>query len=118
MYQSFKVNNFRCFHELTVADLERVNLIAGLNNVGKTALLEALFLHCGTYNPELTLRLNMFRGIESVKVEFGRWVETPWDLLFGEFDTSKRVELVGESKTTESKTTGRRVLRLKVVRQP
>ncbi len=113
MYQSFKVSNFRCFRELTIADLERVNLIAGVNNVGKTALLEALFLHCGAYNPDLTLRLNAFRGIDVMKVEFLPWAESPWDSLFSEFDTSQRVELVGENKAT-----GRRLLRLKVIRQP
>ena len=113
MYQSFEMRNFRCFRELTLADLERVNLIAGVNNVGKTALLEALFLHCGAYNPALTLRVNAFRGVESLKIELGRWAETPWDSLFSGFDTSKKVELIGENDTT-----GRRILRLKVVRQP
>jgi len=113
MYQSFKINNFKCFRETTLNSLERVNLIAGMNNVGKTALLEALFLHCGAYNPELTLRLNAFRGIELVKFEFGQWVETPWDSVFSEFDTSKIVELVGENEQT-----GHRILRLRVIRQP
>lgn len=113
MYQSFKAINFRCFHELTITDLERVNLIAGANNVGKTALLEALFVHCGAYNPELTLRLSAFRGIETVKLELGRWSGTPWDSLFSGFDITKRVELVGENEVT-----GHRILRLKVVRYP
>jgi len=113
MYRLFEIKNFRCFHELTINGLERVNLIAGLNNVGKTALLEALFLHCGAYNPELALRLNAFRGIEGVKVEFTRWAETPWDSLFTDFDTSKNVELISENEET-----GRRLLQLKVVREP
>jgi len=113
MYESFEVRNFRCFGELALADLERVNLIAGVNNVGKTALLEALFLHCSAYNPALTMRLNAFRGIESIRIELGRWAETPWDSLFSGFDTSRKVELIGENDTT-----GRRILRLKVVRQP
>jgi len=113
MYQFFEVRNFRCFRELTLTQLERVNLIAGMNNVGKTALLEALFLHCGAYNPELTLRLYAFRGIEQAKLEFGRWVETPWDSLFSQFDTSKTVELAGEDERT-----GHRILRLRVIRQP
>lgn len=112
MYQSFKVSNFRCFGELILTDLERVNLIAGVNNVGKTALLEALFLHCGAYNPALALRINAFRGIEQVKLELGRWVEPPWDSLFNQFDTSKKVELVSENGET-----GRRVVRLEVVRR-
>jgi len=49
MYQSFHVKNFRCFDDLQLNDLARVNLIAGKNNTGKTSLLEALFLHAGAY---------------------------------------------------------------------
>lgn len=113
MYQSFWVRNFRCFEDLSLSDLARVNLIAGENNLGKTSLLEALFLHCGAYNPALTMRLNSFRGIELVKIEFGRWVETPWDSLFGRFDTSNTAEFVGENDTT-----GRRVVQLRVARKP
>ena len=44
MYKSFRVKNFRCFKDLQINDLGRVNLIAGKNNTGKTALMEALFL--------------------------------------------------------------------------
>jgi predicted ATPase len=113
MYRSFAVKNFRCFHNLVISDLERVNLIAGRNNVGKTALLEALFIHCGTYNPELALRINAFRGIESVKIEFGGWGETPWDALFKDFDISQKVELGGDDELT-----GHRTLSLKLIRDP
>lgn len=113
MYKSFEIRNFRCFRELTVARLERVNLIAGVNNVGKTALLEAMFLHSGAYNPALVLKVNAFRGIEAVKLELARWAEPPWDSLFHQFDASKSIELVGENAET-----GRRSLRLRVVREP
>ncbi len=113
MYKSFRMKNFRCFDDLILTDLKRVNLIAGKNNVGKTALLEALWLHCGAYNPELALRLNVLRGLETMKVEFGRRAVTPWDSLFGSFDTSKPVELVGENGDM-----GNRELRLRLVEQP
>ena len=111
MYQSFEARNFRCFRKLALTDLERVNLIAGMNNVGKTALLEALFLHCGAYNPNLTLSLSALRGIELVKVEFSTRAEAPWDALFPNFDTSKTVELLGKNTTT-----GQRTLRLRAIR--
>jgi hypothetical protein len=45
MIESFRIQNFRCFADLTVGPLGRVNLIAGKNNAGKTALLEALFVY-------------------------------------------------------------------------
>lgn len=113
MYKLFEVRNFRCFRDLTIDNLERVNLIAGINNVGKTALLEALFLHCGAFNPGLTFKLNAFRGIGSIKIELGQWAETPWDSLFRDFDTSKSIDLIGEDAVT-----GHRALRLEIVDQP
>ncbi|MCH8290972.1 AAA family ATPase [Candidatus Poribacteria bacterium] len=69
MYRSFRIKNFRCFKVLSIDNLERVNLIAGANNVGKTALLEAIFLHSGATRIGLTLRLNSFRGYEQLKVD-------------------------------------------------
>lgn len=38
---SLTVRGFRCFADLTVAPLARVNVIVGRNNAGKTCLLEA-----------------------------------------------------------------------------
>lgn len=114
MYLSFKAINFRCFHELVMENLAPVNLIAGLNNAGKTALLEALFLHSGAYNPELVMRINTFRGMEPLfKFEPGRIAETPWDSLFTGFDPTKEIELTGKNKTGSCRT-----LRLRVLREP
>ena len=41
MYTSFETKNFRVFEDLTINELGRVNLIAGMNNIGKTALLRS-----------------------------------------------------------------------------
>jgi len=113
MYKEFTIRNFRCFSELTIKNLERVNLIAGMNNVGKTALLEALFLHCGAYNPELALRINGFRGLEAFKIDLAPWAEAPWDSLFINFDNSKVVELIGTDEEG-----GQRQLHLRVISEP
>ncbi len=64
MYTSFTIKNFRCFENLTIEPLARVNLIAGKNNMGKTALLEALWLHSGPNIPDLGVRLASFRGVQ------------------------------------------------------
>ena len=61
-YSNFEVQNFRCIRNLTVDPMERVNLIAGENNAGKTALLEALFLHSGAFNPQLVMSVAGLRG--------------------------------------------------------
>lgn len=44
MLQSLSIQNFRQFRDLQIEPLRRINLIAGRNNSGKTALLEALYL--------------------------------------------------------------------------
>jgi AAA15 family ATPase/GTPase len=44
MIEDIEINNFRCFDQLKVSGCKRINLISGKNNVGKTALLEAIFL--------------------------------------------------------------------------
>src|SRR3954466_4783480 len=41
MLKSLEIQGFRCFRELRVEPLTRVNLFVGLNNAGKTSLLEA-----------------------------------------------------------------------------
>jgi AAA15 family ATPase/GTPase len=78
MYKTLKIENFRCFEDFTLEHLERVNLIAGRNNVGKTALLEAIFMLAGPHNPDISLRINMFRGIE----KFAGEPEEAWGWLF------------------------------------
>jgi hypothetical protein len=45
MLPSLYIQGFRCFRELTIERLGRVNLVVGKNNVGKTTLLDALRLH-------------------------------------------------------------------------
>lgn len=113
MYTSFQVKNFRCFDDLKLDNLSRVNLIAGKNNVGKTALLEALFIYSGTYNPILAFRVNAFRGLENMRLEFNPWAEGPWDNLFAEFDLAKVIHFEGLDPTQ-----GKRVVRLTTVRDP
>ena len=61
MFTRFHVRGFRNLEDLELNDLARVNVIAGANGAGKTALLEALFLHCAQ-NPSLVLKIRSFRG--------------------------------------------------------
>ncbi|MGR8933106.1 MAG: AAA family ATPase [Gammaproteobacteria bacterium] len=42
--ENLQIRNFKCFKQLDVANIGRVNLIGGKNNVGKTAFLEAVEL--------------------------------------------------------------------------
>lgn len=42
MLDSLHIKNFRCFEDLTIPSLGRVNLIVGKNNSGKSTLLDAI----------------------------------------------------------------------------
>jgi len=42
--EDIKIENFKCFENLEINDFKRVNVFGGKNNVGKTALLEAIEL--------------------------------------------------------------------------
>src|SRR5438876_11683118 len=42
---SLEIHNFRAFDHLQIEALGRVNLITGQNNVGKTSVLEAVYLY-------------------------------------------------------------------------
>jgi len=66
MLRSFTLKNFRCFQNLTIEPLERVNLIAGKNNVGKTSLLEAIFIYVNPKTPEPSLKVNRIRSIAEI----------------------------------------------------
>jgi len=87
MYKSFRAENYRCFEDLNVEPLERVNLVAGKNNVGKTALLEAVWLHHEYHNPSLAYVTNLFRGLARFKPR-----EFLWE-LFRNFDPRTKIRL-------------------------
>lgn len=65
MIKKFSIRNFKCFEEIVTKPWERVNLIAGKNNIGKTALLEAIWMHEGAHNANLVFVVEQFRGIAS-----------------------------------------------------
>ncbi len=42
--ENIKFKNFKCFKELDIKNLKRINLISGKNNIGKTSFMEGLEL--------------------------------------------------------------------------
>ncbi len=90
MLTKVQIKNFRCFRNLEVTPLRRVNLILGKNNAGKTALLEALALLLAQPNPGAKANLpNDFRaGVGSAD-----WQEQFWSWLFHQKDGRLSIEL-------------------------
>lgn len=98
LLQSIHIENFRCLHQLQINPLARVNLIAGKNSVGKTALLEAIFLLIGAENLELILKISHFRGIRELKGELVPILELLWAPLFYNLDVSKKISIVAQTE--------------------
>jgi len=91
MYERFEIKGFRCFEDLRLPDLARINLFAGVNNIGKTALLEAIFIDSGWHNPAIPFSPDAFRGIQVQGFSFGKTAKTPWDSLFKDFKSSGNI---------------------------
>lgn len=106
---SLEIRNFRCFRDLRIERLGRVNLIVGKNGVGKTALLEALVLYAETGDPEqvqellrarnedrtFAPRTRMDRREQSLPVKnlfYGRReiTEQPVPIRIGQIDTPNK----------------------------
>lgn len=61
---TIKIENFRGIDSLEISDCSRINVLIGKNNVGKSSILESIFLTTGMSNSQLPLKINMFRDID------------------------------------------------------
>ncbi len=62
MLRDITIQNYRCFKDFHIDGLARVNLIVGMNNSGKTSLLEAIYLLVNKINPQSLVYLLHKRG--------------------------------------------------------
>ncbi len=101
MIKSVEIKNFRCFKELKVSDFERINLISGRNNIGKTALLEALFLNSAP-RPDTVSSL---RQVRRERTSFSRELpERTWNNFFFQQDKHSIISIKATLKNGDSKT--------------
>ena len=96
MFQNLEIRNFRLFDHLKVERLGQINLVGGGNNSGKTTLLEALFLLCGTANPQLVLSINALRGFNNLVTPTTAIRETLLKPLFYQFASNQTIEINGQ----------------------
>jgi AAA15 family ATPase/GTPase len=60
MFKDIKIQNFRCFENTEIQGFERINLIGGKNNAGKSALLETLLI-LALPRPQSLIALFLFK---------------------------------------------------------
>jgi AAA15 family ATPase/GTPase len=65
-FSKLLVSNYKCLQNLNLSKLSRINLVTGINNSGKTTLLEAIYLLC---------RQNDFFGLLEVIRRRGKMAE-------------------------------------------
>ena len=63
---SFEAVHYRGIDGLSLPRLSHANLVTGVNGIGKTALLEAIWLFTGRYNPMLLWNANVQRSANPV----------------------------------------------------
>lgn len=99
MIKKFSIKNFKCFEGINIKPMERVNLITGKNNIGKTTLLEAIWLHEGAHNASLAFAVEQFRGITSFDNKdflsdlFTKFISNREILLEAEYQDGKTLAL-------------------------
>lgn len=101
MIKSIEFENFKGFDSLKLEDLTRCNLISGMNNVGKSSVLEGIFLYLDHVAAESFLKISNFRGIVvnplSTKI---------WDVVFKNTDPTIPLSIkVVDEEGVESKLT-------------
>jgi len=80
--------NFKVLHRLENVNLNKITLIGGKNNAGKSTLLEALFVYMDAKNPYVFNNLLIWRGFDKIKVE----PSLLWSPFFSDLDTSKKID--------------------------
>jgi AAA15 family ATPase/GTPase len=78
MINELVLKNFRCFKDFTLEAFCPVTLIAGANNVGKSSILESIFLFLDRYSSNVFFKLNVIRGLQNVLVS----PRMMWESLF------------------------------------
>jgi AAA domain, putative AbiEii toxin, Type IV TA system len=73
---SLEIQRFRCFRELRIERLGRVNLIVGKNNVGKSTVLEALRLFASPSSLDVLFEILASRD-ELSRAEIDSWKSKP-----------------------------------------
>ncbi|CAK8718923.1 ATPase AAA-type core domain-containing protein [Candidatus Electrothrix laxa] len=104
---SIHISQFRRFKETSLDNLSRVNLFAGINNAGKTTLLECIKLLCDLNNPKSFIELIRRRAkIPSEEVNMEWFVEQIPDVaITAQFDQKPVVlKLTRESSSVDDMT--------------
>ena len=90
---SLKAVNYRGINGLLLPCLSRANLVTGVNGVGKTTVLEAIWLFTGRYNPSLLWNPNILRSAKMVMDPVSRLSKGDLEISGTLYDSTERMTL-------------------------
>jgi AAA15 family ATPase/GTPase len=90
MIEKIELLNFKGFKRLRIDQLSRITLLGGENSVGKTSILEAIFMFFDRANAELLLRQFTWRGINKLYLS----TEQMFSPLFHDYDRNEDITIV------------------------
>ncbi len=86
-----EIKNFKCFKDFTAEGFKRVNLIGGKNNVGKTALMESLYINA--HSCDINSLTKAITDIKSFRETLN--LSSHLEKILKNMDISKLVDLAG-----------------------
>ncbi len=111
MLRSIRIRNYRGFKDCKIENLGRINIFAGMNNSGKTTLLEALFLWSAAGNPQFAFNSTVVRvdvpaerallpsPFPSMMPAAGYMWSTAWQPMFHALATDTPIDIVGDHES-------------------
>lgn len=87
MITSLSIENFRRFKRINIDGLKRLTLISGKNNIGKSTILEALFLMLDHSSQNSFLKIASYRGLTSLDAD------NLWKPLFTDMVLDKDIRI-------------------------
>lgn len=95
-FKDIEVMNFRGFDYLKMENFSKINVLVGANNVGKSSVLEAIFMLVGMSVPMLPARVNYWRKNTNSSLDEVRYLFHNID--FGNIPVLKARTTDGERK--------------------
>ena len=108
MLKEFYAKNFRCFKEIKIQNLKRINVFTGANGCGKTSLLEIPFLLAGANNARLVMSLYNFRNESDIVPGYDRFFKD----IFYDLDISNPIEVWSRGDFKKNTRTTKRTLKI------
>lgn len=73
-FNDIEITDFRGFDHIEMKNFSKVNVLVGANNVGKTSILEAIFMLVGMSVPMLPARVNYWRKNSNTSLDDVRYL--------------------------------------------